>query len=190
MVGVHLEWVFCESSECTISGIDKNSRGMVSYGRMITTDTQAHITPSRANGSGEIIDVEVADFEPLTPQEDSFVLGMIEYNGNVTSAYRAAFGENLFPAARAKQLLAKPNVSLRIKEIHEALDIHAMFSLSGHLGELADIRDLAKECGQLKTALGAERARGEAMGVYAREEKSSVPVAIQINMVSHYDGAV
>lgn len=157
---------------------------------MITTDAQVCEVPNHASGSGEIVDVEAANLEPLTPQEDKFVLGMIEYNGNVTSAYRAAFGENLFPAARAKQLLAKPNINSRIKEIHNALDIHAMFSLSGHLGELADIRDLAKECGQLKTALGAERARGEAMGVYAREEKSNAPVAIQINMVSHYDGAI
>ena len=140
-----------------------------------------------------IITGEEAPFEypPLTQAEDTFALAVIECGGNVSSAYKMTFGaDSPFPVARGKELLSKPQVALRIKEITDKIQDASLISMGAHLYELADIRDLAKTSGQLKVALSAERARGEVDGLYdsfAAQGKNAPPASIQINLVSKFD---
>lgn len=133
------------------------------------------------------------DLPPLTSDQDSFALAVIEYGGNVGAAYREVYGEKAkSPAARGQELLALPQVRRRIAELTETIKDASLVSMSMHLQELAQIRDIAKMQGQLKVALQAERTRGEVTGLYDRFEHGSRgqnngPTNIQINLVSKHD---
>lgn len=109
----------------------------------------------------------VVEFTPLTSEEDTFALGVIEYGGNLGAAYRAAFGAEISnPVAKARHMISRPEIAKRIMQLTEATQEHALISLGSHLVQLAEIRDLAKDTGQLKVALSAEQARGEVAGFY------------------------
>jgi prefoldin subunit 5 len=92
-------------------------------------------------------------------------------------------------------MLCRPQVALKIKTLTDAIQDASLISLGAHLNELASIRDLAKFTNQLKTALAAERARGEAVGIYQKHDaqnkgKLSGAVNIQINMASPHDVSI
>lgn len=128
---------------------------------------------------------------PLSIDEDSFALAVIEYGGNLASAYRSVFGDDVkAPTARGQALLALPQVQYRIQELSTTIKEAALVSLGSHVQELAQIRDMAKVQGQLKVALQAERTRGEVTGLYDKFEhgqQNKGPTNIQINLVSKYD---
>lgn len=146
----------------------------------------------------EIVDLkdEYAIAPRCTQDEETFALAVVEANGNIAAAYRMAFGADiLFPLARGKELLCRPQVALKIKDLTDKIQDASLISIGAHLHELADIRDLAKATGQLKTALAAERARGEAVGIYQAHDagargKGDGSVNIQINMASKYDVSI
>jgi hypothetical protein len=108
----------------------------------------------------------------LNEQDQTFALAVIEYNGNLGAAYRAAFGaEASNPVARARELLCRPDIARYVQRLAEAAEEHALISLGSHLGKLAEIRDLAIASDQYKVALAAEKTRGEAAGFYAPKVK-------------------
>lgn len=148
------------------------------------------------NEISEIIDVGVANVAQIpqcTVEESTFALAVTECNGNVAAAYRLTFGSDVqFPLSKGTELLGRPQVAFKIKEITDKIQDASLISIGAHLMELADIRDLAKGTGQLKTALNAERFRGEAIGIYQRHDaahkgKMAGSVNIQINMASEHD---
>lgn len=104
----------------------------------------------------------------LTQEEDTFCLAVIECGGNLPAAYKQAIDpECRIAGAKAREMMSRPEIAKRIHQLQIALDEHSLISLGSHLGKLAEIRDLAIATDQLKTALGAEKARGEAAGFYA-----------------------
>lgn len=104
----------------------------------------------------------------LSTELDTFALAVIEYGGNLGAAYRSVFGEEVRnPAAKAREMVTRPEVASRIQQLSVAVEEHAYISLGSHLTKLAEIRDLAIGTDQLKVALGAEAKRGEAAGFYA-----------------------
>ena len=126
-----------------------------------------------STSSGQVVDVAPAP-QPLTAKEDMFALAVIEYGGNLRKAYEEAFGVgDSTPIAKARALLGRPEIALRIRDLTEAVQENALVSLGSHLVELADIRDLAKDQGQLKVALNAEEARGRVAGFYIGKEGGS-----------------
>jgi len=131
---------------------------------------------------------------PLSVDEDSFALAVVEYGGNVSLAYKSVFGDDVrSPGARGQALMALPQIQYRIQELTTTVKESAMVSMGMHLQELATIRDMAKLQGQLKIALQAERTRGEATGLYDKFEhgsKDKGPTNIQINLVSKYDVSI
>lgn len=135
-------------------------------------------------------------YPPCTMDEDTFALAVIETSGNIAAAYRMVFGvDSHMPLARGKELLSRPQVALRIREITDKVQDAALISVGAHLNELADIRDLAKQTGQLKTALAAERSRGEAVGIYQKHDAMNKGngggnTQIMINLASKYDVSI
>ncbi|MCG3771563.1 MAG: hypothetical protein JW384_02751 [Nitrosomonadaceae bacterium] len=162
----------------------------LSYGiirRMSLAITPEDIQDISVKDEGELL-----TYPPLTQAEDTFALAVIECGGNINSAYKMTFGaDSPFPLARGKELLSKPQIALRIKEITDKIQDASLISMGAHLYELADIRDLAKTSGQLKVALSAERARGEVVGLYdvfaSGGKNNTGPANIQINLVSKFD---
>lgn len=132
---------------------------------------------------------EIVAQSSLTVEEDTFALAVIEFGGNLGAAYRAAYGEGPNPIARARELLTRPEIALRIKALTDAVQEHALISLGSHLVKLAEIRDVSMVAGQFKTALAAEVKRGEAAGFYSDKAppggKNGAPqgpsVFVQIN---------
>lgn len=117
---------------------------------------------------------EIVTLPPLTQEEDTFAMAVIEYGGNLAAAYRAAFGKEISnPIARARLLISRPEIAKRIEELTQLTQEHALISLGSHLQELAEIRDLSKTSGQLKTALEAEVKRGVVAGFYKESVKSA-----------------
>lgn len=112
----------------------------------------------------------------LTQEEDTFALAVIECGGNLAAAYKQAIDpECRVAGARARELMSRPEIAKRIHQLQIALDEHSLISIGSHLGKLAEIRDLAIATDQLKTALGAEKARGEAAGFYAGKAAAKTP---------------
>jgi len=141
--------------------------------------------------STDIVDIEelhTVEYPELTVTEDTFCLAIIECGGNIQAAYKMTFGEDSpYPLSRGKELLGKPQVALRIKEITDKIQDASLISKGAHLYELADIRDIAKMSGQLKVALNAEVKRGEVVGFYDNIVRSTQQNNIQINFVSKFD---
>jgi hypothetical protein len=140
-----------------------------------------------------VIQDEKFNYPPLTQDEETFALAVVESSGNIAAAYRMTYGQEVqFPLSRGKQLLCKPAIALKIREITEVIQDASLISVGAHLHELAEIRDLAKATGQLKTALAAERNRGEAVGIYQKHDAknksgSTQAVQVNINMASKHD---
>lgn len=104
---------------------------------------------------------------PLSREEDTFCLGVIEYGGNIGAAYRSAFGKKVSnPAAKGRELINRPDIALRIKQLADATQEHALISLGSHFMQLARLRDLAVKTGDMRTGLAAEVKRGELAGYY------------------------
>lgn len=114
--------------------------------------------------------------EILTMDEDNFALAVVEYGGNLTLAYKATFGEHATaPRAKAYELMKKPCVRARIDELRGCVQETMLVSMSCHLTELANIRDLAKAQGAVKVALEAEVQRGKVAGYYIGKDGSARP---------------
>lgn len=126
-------------------------------------------------------------YPPLTRDEDTFALAIIETSGNIAAAYKMVFGTGCrMPLAKGKELLSKPAIALRIKEITDSVQEASLISVGAHLDQLANIRDLSITTGQLKTAYMAERSRGEAVGIYQKHDaknKGGGGNNVQVNVV-------
>jgi hypothetical protein len=126
----------------------------------------------------------VEDQSPLSLEEDTFALAVVEYGGNLRAAFTAVFGpETKNPQAKAQIMLARPNIRARVQELLTASSDACLISLSSHLMELAEIRDVAKVQGAVKVALGAEKARGEAAGFY--KTKIELPEGLDLELASN-----
>lgn len=160
-------------------------------------DTQTHTTLVQIDAReptlpAQVIEAEIFAYPPLSQDEEAFALAVVECTGNVGAAYRMVFGPDApFPLSRGKELLGLPAVALKIKQITDSVQEASLISVGAHLDELAVIRDLAKLRGELKVALGAERSRGEAVGIYQKHDKGNggakTAVQINVNMASKHD---
>ncbi len=113
----------------------------------------------------------------LTSDEDTFALAVLECGGNLGAAYRQVFGQDVTnPSARARLLMTRPEIAKRIHQLQLAVEDSALISLGSHLEKLSEIRDISMAMGQMKTALGAERSRGEAAGFYVDKSKGKGPI--------------
>lgn len=128
-----------------------------------------------------LLPIEVSDpeapaeelIELLTDAESTFCLAYVEKAGNPGRAYIQAFGHSTVPNARGLELLQDPRIRARIIELQGTLQEVALVSMQSHLGELAEIRDLAKHMGAMKVALDAEVKRGTVAGLYQAKGESA-----------------
>lgn len=142
--------------------------------------------------------VSVIEYPPLTQDEETFALAVIECSGNISAAYRMVYGaDEPMPLARGKALLAKPAIALKIRDITDAVQEASLISVGAHLDQLAKIRDLSVVTGQLKVAYQAERSRGEAVGIYQKHDAKNkgggggnTAVQINVTMASKHDANI
>jgi phage terminase small subunit len=75
--------------------------------------------------------------------------------------------------ASASRLLRDVKVQARVAELQQKAQARALVTLEEHIGELKDIRDLAKKNGQASAAVAADVKRGELMGYYVERREST-----------------
>ena len=126
---------------------------------------------------GEVVEQKVPPPLPsLTLDEDTFCLAVIEYGGNLRKAFQEVYGVDVSqPTARARALIARPEIQVRIQDLGSSVTEQSLISLGGHMVELAEIRDLAKAQGNTKDALASEIARGKVAGFYVGKGDSAAP---------------
>ena len=140
------------------------------------------------DNSVALVEVLPVVYQELTPEQDLFAMAVADSRGNLVAAYQAVFGNDVhFPAARATKLINLPQVAARVTEYQVVVRESTLIDISGHMMELADIRDLAKESGQLKTALAAERTRGEVAGLYDNFQKGKAAPAVVVQFQNKFD---
>jgi hypothetical protein len=117
----------------------------------------------------------------LTQKQEAFCLAYIE-TGNASEAYRRAYNaakmKNESIRVKASELLANGNVTVRIAELRKAAEGKALVSLADHMGELAAVRDQAKEAKQFGPAIKAEELRGRLSGLYSEQPLQPSPKAV------------
>lgn len=126
--------------------------------------------------SGQVVEQQPPPPLPrLTLDEDTFCLAVIEYGGNLRRAFQEVWPDMSQPTARARALLARREIEVRIQDLTGSVAEQSLISLGSHMIELAEIRDLAKNQGNTKDALAAEVQRGKVAGFYVGKGDSAPP---------------
>lgn len=106
----------------------------------------------------------------LSPQRERFAQAVAS-GLNQSDAYRAAYKvragtkPNSINVA-ASQLMANPNIALRVAELRAPAAKAATITLESHLADLQRLRNMAVKEKQFSAAITAEVARGKAAGVH------------------------
>ena len=108
----------------------------------------------------------------LTPKQENFCIEYLK-TGNASEAYRQAYGvRNVKPETvnrLGKKLIDNVKIMSRVDELRKPAVIAAQITLTKHLTDLEDLRDLAKKEGKYSAAVSAEIARGKASGLYTEQ---------------------
>lgn len=117
----------------------------------------------------------------LTIKQENFCLAYIE-TGNASEAYRRVYNTNKMKPETvnrsAKEMLDNRKIAARIDELRKPAREAAGVTLEGHLKELAELREMAKQDGKFGPAIQAEIARGKASGLYV--ERSQIDGDLKI----------
>ena len=113
----------------------------------------------------------------LDPKEEAIVAAYVRNGGNQTAAWKEthpnskATDKTLYEAA--SKFFAQSKVRTRILELHvevaEKLSDDAALSIEEHMKKLRELRDDARQRGQLSAALQAEVKRGELRRFYVKQ---------------------
>jgi hypothetical protein len=121
--------------------------------------------------------VSYTTMPPLDPREEEIVVACIRHGGNQTAAWRETHPKSKAKpnvmAVEASKFFARPNVRLRLAELHlevaSKLSDDAALTIGQHMQQLRELRDTAKERGQLSAAIQAEVKRGELRRFYVKQ---------------------
>lgn len=125
----------------------------------------------------------IDELPELTTKQLLFVEGVLS-GKNASDAYRAAYDVadmgSFTINAEASKLRRSPKIDAWIRAGHVAHLAAGIISKEEHVRELGAIREIAKDQGDLKTAVAAEHLRGKVSGFYVERSEVTVydPAAI------------
>lgn len=150
------------------------SRSTVIYSYMLSESSITDVVEVSTSGGQVIEHIASPPLPSLTLDEDTFCLAVIEYGGNLRKAFQEVYGVDISqPTARARALIARPEIQVRIQDLGSSVTEQSLISIGSHMVELAEIRDLSKAQGNVKTALDAEVQRGKVAGFYVGKSDSA-----------------
>ena len=120
--------------------------------------------------------MSVSDTITLTPKREKFAQGVAEGKSQA-DAYRSAFSTNAKPSvvqSEASRLMGNHKVASRVEELRAPIVEKVRMTLEPHLSDLKELRDIAKQNGQIGAAITAEIARGKASGVHVEKSEQTV----------------
>jgi hypothetical protein len=109
----------------------------------------------------------------LSIDDDNFAMAVVETGGNLKEAYIAVFGEDQYAAAKARLMIARPEIVARMAQLRDSVHEADLISVESHLIQLAEIRDISIKMGAVKVALHAEENRGKVAGYYKGKGEGS-----------------
>lgn len=105
----------------------------------------------------------------LTGKQEAFCVAYIKL-GKSAEAFRQAYDTSNWShgavKVQASKMLRIPGVAARIEELRRPVAEAAKLTLATHLRSLEELRDEARDDGQLSAAVVAEVSRGKASGLY------------------------
>ncbi len=114
------------------------------------------------------IDADGKRWQPLNPKQKKFAREYLKGQNATEAAVKAGYTKNRAAAKRQGSVLLNHNPLLRNylidQEIKEAE--RDRVSMEGHLSALHDLREEARESGQINAAITAEIHRGKVGGLY------------------------
>jgi phage terminase small subunit len=114
------------------------------------------------------IDLDGKRWQPLNPKQKKFAREYLKGQNATEAAVKAGYTKNRAAAKRQGSVLLNHNPLLRNylidQEIKEAE--RDRVSMEGHLSALHDLREEARESGQINAAITAEIHRGKVGGLY------------------------
>ena len=138
-----------------------------------------------ARMSASIPSESVFDDDILSEQEEEFALCIVACGGNDAKAYTLTFGPHAHAYPLAQELMRIPRIARRISGLRKTEETTKALLLGEHVYWLAQLRDDAKDAGQIKHAIQAEIARGNALGLQTPAQqapKDGGGLRILINM--------
>lgn len=124
----------------------------------------------------------------MTPGRESFATGLAQ-GLSQSEAYRRAFPKSqawkdATVWRKASLLAAVGEVQARLAEIQAQVAERSLVTLENHVAELARLRRLAEDEGQLAAAIKAEELRGKVCGLYVDRTEHTGPNGGPIQAVS------
>lgn len=108
----------------------------------------------------------------LTERQEQFA--RIYATGTVTQTEAARQAGYANPRQNATDIIQNPAVLERIRELKEELSIKFEVTFENHVKKLSEIRDAALDKGNFTAAVAAEKARGQAAGLYVSRQEIMV----------------
>lgn len=108
----------------------------------------------------------------LTERQEQFA--RIYATGTVTQTEAARQAGYANPRQNATDIIQNPAVIERIRELKEELSIKFEVTFENHVKKLSEIRDAALDKGNFTAAVAAEKARGQAAGLYVSRQEIMV----------------
>ena len=110
----------------------------------------------------------------LTPKQERFCHAYLEH-GNASEAYRQSYNAGAMKPEtvnrKASEVLSNGKVTARLEELRAPVVEATRITLEGHLYTLAELRNEARDIGQLSAAINAEIARGKVAGLYVDRQE-------------------
>lgn len=108
----------------------------------------------------------------LTERQEQFA--RLYATGTVTQTEAARQAGYANPRQFAVELMQNESILERIRELKEELSIKFEVTFENHVKKLSEIRDAALDKGNFTAAVAAEKARGQAAGLYVSRQEIMV----------------
>jgi len=127
---------------------------------------------------GTVSQHDIENLPVLTPQQHSFFELIIAGMGPV-EAYRQAYPTSLTWTQNALwveacRMRANPKIALWVNTVRLQGSNSAIASLEDHTQEMRSLRDEARQTGNYGAAVQAEKARGQASGLYVEKQERQI----------------
>jgi len=115
-----------------------------------------------------LVDTDGKIWQPLNNKQKLFVREYLKGESATQAAIKAGYTKNRNAAKRQGSVLLNHNPVVRNHLIDQSIKLQdrAQVSMDSHLAALYDLREEAKDTGQLSAAITAEVHRGKAGGLY------------------------
>jgi phage terminase small subunit len=122
----------------------------------------------------------------LTQKQEAFCIEVasgVHQNQAYKTVYSTQSNTDKTIGEKASRFMADPKIKARIAELRKPVIEKMQITLESHLAELARLRSVAEEKGQINAAITAETNRGKASGLYVDKVEANVNGNLTVEIV-------